>query len=45
MPTLPPLEPADVERDIDGVGVVLHAHEPSYGLCRQESHARRMGAA
>jgi hypothetical protein len=38
------IEPTEVEREV-GVAIVLHAHEACYVLWRQESHARRMGAA
>jgi hypothetical protein len=35
------IEPAEVERELDGVGVVLIAHEACYKLWREESVARR----
>jgi hypothetical protein len=35
------IEAAEVERELDGVGVVLIAHEACYVLWREESRARR----
>jgi hypothetical protein len=35
------IEPTEVERELDGVGVVLIAHEGCYALWREESVARR----
>jgi hypothetical protein len=35
------IEPTEVERELDGVGVVLIAHEACYALWREESVARR----
>jgi hypothetical protein len=35
------IEPSEVERELDGVGVVLIAHEACYELWREESVARR----
>lgn len=34
------IEPAEVERELDGVGVTLIAHEACYVLWREESKAR-----
>jgi hypothetical protein len=38
------IEPTEVERELDGVDVVLIAHEACYVLWRQESVARRAAA-
>ena len=35
-----PIEPIQVERQVDGVGIVLIAHEACYTLWREESVAR-----
>ena len=35
------IEPTEVERELDGVDVVLIAHEACYKLWREESKARR----
>jgi hypothetical protein len=35
------IEPTEVERELDGVGIVLIAHEACYKLWREESVARR----
>ena len=35
------IEPTEVEREIGGGGVILHAHEACYVLWRQGSNARR----
>jgi len=35
------IEPTEVERELDGVGVVLIAHEACYKLWHEESVARR----
>jgi len=35
------IESTEVERELDGVGVVLIAHEACYVLWREESKARR----
>ena len=35
------IEPAEVERELDGAGVVLIAHEACYILWREESVSRR----
>ncbi len=35
------IEPAEVEREVDGQGMVLHAHEACYKPWREESVARR----
>jgi len=39
------IEPTEVEREVDGGGAVLHAHEACYVLWRQESSTRRTRAA
>jgi hypothetical protein len=38
------IQPADVEREVEGAGVCLHAHEVCYILWREESVACRAGA-
>jgi hypothetical protein len=38
------IEPTEVERELDGVDVVLIAHEACYALWREESVARRAAA-
>jgi hypothetical protein len=38
------IKPADVEREVEGAGVCLHAHEVCYILWRKESVACRAGA-
>ena len=38
------IEPTEVERELDGVVVVLIAHEACYVLWREESVARRAAA-
>lgn len=38
------IEPTEVERELDGVGVVLIAHEACYVLWREESVAHRQSA-
>jgi hypothetical protein len=35
------IEPPEVERELDGVGVILIAHEACYVLWHEESVARR----
>ena len=35
-----PIEPAEVEREVDSIGVVLIAHEACYKIWREESKAR-----
>ena len=35
------IDPTEVERELDGVAVVLIAHEACYVLWREESKARR----
>jgi hypothetical protein len=35
------IEPTEVERDVAGAGVFLHAHEACYKVWREESVARR----
>ncbi len=37
------IEPAEVEREVEGAGVCLHAHEACYKLWREESVACRAG--
>ena len=39
-----PIEPADVEREVEGAGVFFHAHETCYKPWREESLARRKTA-
>jgi hypothetical protein len=41
---LSPVEPADVERELDGVNVVRMAHQACHVLWREESVARRAAA-
>jgi hypothetical protein len=41
---LSPVEPADVERELDGVNVVRMAHQACYVLWREESVARHAAA-
>jgi hypothetical protein len=36
-----PIGPTDVEREVKGAGVLLHAHEACYKPWREESVARR----
>ena len=38
------IEPTEVERELDAVGVILIAHEVCYVLWREESVARRAAA-
>ena len=38
------IEPTEVEREVEGQGVVLHAHEACYKPWREESVARRAAA-
>jgi hypothetical protein len=35
------IEPTEVEREVGGAGVFLHAHEACYKLWREESGGRR----
>ncbi len=35
------IEPTDVEREVEGAGVFLHAHEACDRVCRDESLAQR----
>jgi hypothetical protein len=35
------IDPTEVERELDGVGITLIAHEACYALWREESVARR----
>lgn len=37
------IEPTEVEREVEGAGVCLHAHEACYKLWREESVACRVG--
>ena len=39
-----PIEPADVERDVEGASGLFHAHETCYKPWREESLARRKTA-
>jgi hypothetical protein len=35
------IDPAEVEREVEGTGIFLHAHEACYKIWREESQAHR----